>query len=134
MSRRDARENAFLLLYQMEFRKNDPSEQREVFLSEFPMSGEDLTYFDDLILSVSAEEKELDECYSPLLKGWKLDRLPKVDVILLRIATYEILKRSDVPVSVSISEAVILAKKYSSEESKSYINAVLGKLEPGVKK
>ena len=57
-----------------------------------------------------------------------MERLPKIDVVLLRMATYEIKNIDDIPSSVSISEAVILAKRYSTEEARGYINAVLGKI------
>lgn len=133
MSRREAREYAFQLLYQMDIRKSSPEEQREVFLNEYPLSIDDTEYFDRLIFGVTEKAAEIDSLYSPLLKGWKTERLPKVDVVLLRIATYEIRYCEDVPVSVSISEAVVLAKKYSTEESKSYINAILGRIESGPK-
>jgi N utilization substance protein B len=133
MSRREARESAFKLLYQMEIRKSDPVSQRDIFLEEYPLDAEDITFFDDLVSGVTLHAGELDDLYAPLLKGWKIERLPKVDLVILRIATYEIRMRKDVPLNVSISEAVILSKRYSSEESKAYINAVLGRLEPGEK-
>jgi len=133
MSRREARESAFKLLYQMEIRKSDPVSQREIFLQEYPLDAEDTSYFDELVSGVTGHAEELDALYGPLLKGWKLERLPKVDLVILRLATYEIRERRDVPLNVSISEAVVLAKRYSTEESKSYINAILGRLEPGEK-
>jgi len=133
MSRREARESAFKLLYQMEIRKSDPVSQRDIFLEEYPLADEDVVYFDDLVSGVTLHAAELDAFYVPLLKGWKTERLPKVDLVLLRIATFEIRMRKDVPVNVSISEAVVLAKRYSSEESKAYINAILGRVEPGEK-
>ena len=133
MSRRDARESAFRLLYQMEIRKSDPTSQRDIYLEQYPLDEEDVPYFDAIVSGVSTRSEELDELFSPLLKGWKIDRLPKVDLVILRISVYEIRFRPDVPVSVSISEAVILSKKYSSEESKAYINAVLGRIESGEK-
>ena len=133
MSRREARESAFKLLYQMEIRKSDPELQRDVFLEEYPLAQEDTAFFDELVFGVKLHAEELDSCYVPLLKGWKTERLPKVDLVILRIAAFEIRMRKDIPVNVSISEAVILAKRYSSDESKSYINAILGRLEPGEK-
>ncbi len=133
MSRREAREYAFQLLYQMDIRKSAPEEQREIFLNEYPLDASDSEYFDRLVSGVTNKLTEIDDFYSPLLKGWKTERLPKVDVVLLRIATFEIRNCEDVPVSVSINEAVILAKKYSTEESRAYINAVLGRIEPGPK-
>lgn len=133
MSRREARESAFKLLYQMEIRKSDPVSQRDIFLEEYPLAAEDVGFFDELVSGVTDHAAELDGLYEPLLKGWKIERLPKVDLVLLRMATFEIRMRKDVPTNVSISEAVVLAKRYSSDESKAYINAVLGRLEPGEK-
>jgi len=133
MSRREARESAFKLLYQMEMRKTEAKPQRDLFLQEYPLNEVDVPYFDELVEGVTLHEADLDAAYAPLLIGWKTERLPRVDLVILRLAAFEILMRKDVPVSVSISEAVILAKRYSTEEAKSYINAVLGKIEPGEK-
>ncbi|MCR5059102.1 MAG: transcription antitermination factor NusB [Clostridiales bacterium] len=128
MSRREAREAAFAFLYQLNFRNEPVSEQKEMYLQLHPLEEGDLPYFDEITSGVFEKKDELDDEYSKYLKDWKLSRLPKVDVILLRIAVYEMLHVKDIPVSVSINEAVVLAKRYSSEESKSYINAVLGKI------
>ncbi len=59
-------------------------------------------------------------------KEWTVDRMSKVDLAILRLAMFEILYREDIPYSVSINEAVELAKKYSSEKSSSFINGILG--------
>ncbi|MBP5186508.1 MAG: transcription antitermination factor NusB [Clostridiales bacterium] len=128
MSRREAREAAFAFLYQLNFRQEPVSEQKALYLEVHPLDEEDLPYFNEITDGVFEKKDELDAEYSKYLKDWKQSRLPKVDVMLLRIAVYEMLHVSDIPVSVSINEAVVLAKKYSSEESKSYINAILGKV------
>ncbi|MEE3351591.1 MAG: transcription antitermination factor NusB [Saccharofermentanaceae bacterium] len=128
MSRREAREAAFAFLYQLNFRSEPVSEQKALYLEVHPLDEEDLPYFNEITNGVYEKKDELDAEYAKYLKDWKQSRLPKVDVMLLRIAVYEMLHVSDIPVSVSINEAVVLAKKYSSEESKSYINAVLGKV------
>ena len=128
MSRREAREAAFAFLYQLNFRSEPVSEQKAQYLEVHPLDEEDLPYFNEITDGVYEKKDELDAEYAKYLKDWKQSRLPKVDVMLLRIAVYEMLHVSDIPVSVSINEAVVLAKKYSSEESKSYINAVLGKV------
>ena len=99
-----------------------------MYLEVHPLEEADVAYFDAIVDGVSKEQDELDAIYSKYLKDWKQSRLPKVDVVLLRIAVYEMLHIEDVPVNVSISEAVVLTKRYSSEESKGYINAVLGKV------
>lgn len=128
MSRREAREAAFAFLYQLNFRQEPVSEQKALYLEVHPLDEEDLPYFNEITDGVFEKKEELDAEYAKYLKDWKQSRLPKVDVMLLRIAVYEMLHVSDIPVSVSINEAVVLAKKYSSEESKSYINAILGKV------
>ena len=128
MSRREARVAAFELLYQLGFRNEPLEEQKKMYLEVHPLEDADVAYFDAIVDGVSKEQEELDTIYSKYLKDWKQSRLPKVDVVLLRIAVYEMLHIEDVPVNVSRSEAVVLAKRYSSEESKGYINAVLGKV------
>jgi len=133
MSRRESREAAFKFLYQLEFRRDDASIQKAMFLDINLIPEQDMPYFDEITDGVVKQKEALDSTYSPLLIGWKIDRIPKIDLILLRIACYEILFMPTIPTSVSISEAVILAKRYSTEESKSYINAILGKLTPGEK-
>ena len=112
----------------MNFRQEPVPEQKALYLEVHPLDEEDLPYFNEITDGVFEKKDELDAEYSKYLKDWKQSRLPKVDVMLLRIAVYEMLHVSDIPVSVSINEAVVLAKKYSSEESKSYINAILGKV------
>ena len=128
MSRREARDAALAFLFQLDFRKEPISEQRELYLQGHPLDDEDVPFFDALVNGVCEKRDELDAVYSKYLKDWKQDRLPKVDVVILRISVFEMLYMEDIPVSVSVNEAVILTKKYSSEESKGYVNAILGKV------
>jgi len=132
MSRRDSREKAFMFLYQLEIQKGDEASQLAEFLSEREVAENEKDYLLVLVEGVSAHKQELDEKFAPLLKRWTIERLPKVDLTILRIAVFELFFRPDIPGNVAISEAVLLAKKYSSEESKGYINAVLGKLSKSV--
>jgi N utilization substance protein B len=136
MSRRESREKAFMFLYQLEIQKGDETRQLADFLSEREVGENDQDYLLALVEGVSDHKTVLDERIAPLLKRWTIDRLPRIDLTILRLAVYEMAYRPDIPANVAISEAVLLAKKYSSEESKNYINAVLGKIsqmkgEPG---
>jgi len=136
MSRRESREKAFMFLYQLEIQKGDETRQLADFLSERDVGANDQDYLLALVEGVSDHKTVLDERIAPLLKRWTIDRLPRIDLTILRLAVYEMAYRPDIPANVAISEAVLLAKKYSSEESKNYINAVLGKIsqmkgEPG---
>ncbi|MBO4495540.1 MAG: transcription antitermination factor NusB [Clostridiales bacterium] len=128
MSRREARDAALAFLFQLDFRAEPLKEQRELYLQAHPLDEEDVPFFDSVVNGVCEKKDELDEAYSKYLKDWKQDRLPKVDVVILRIAVFELLYMKDIPTNVSISEAVILTKKYSSEDSKGYVNAILGKV------
>lgn len=131
MSRRDSREKAFMLLYQMEIQKGDEESQITSFIEEREVGAAEIEYMSQLVRGVRAHLEELDTRFSPFLKRWTKDRLPKVDLTILRLAVYEMFFVAEVPQNVAISEAVLLCKKYSSEESRSYINAVLGRLSGG---
>lgn len=131
MSRREARELAFKFLYQVEFRPQHIDDQKSLFLEIHAFDSAEEEYFNHVVDGVVNGKPEVDALIAPLLKGWKIDRLPRVDITILRIAVFEMRYLEEVPASVAISEAVILAKRYGSEDSKSYINAVLGKLAIG---
>ena len=125
MSRIETREHALELLFQIGFRNDPVSEQINLFRETNPDIIEDEPYFLDIVYGVINSRDELDEKFVPFLKRWKLERLPMTDRIILEIAVYEILNVEDIPTSVSINEAVKLAKKYGTDSSSSYINGVL---------
>ncbi len=129
MSRKLARERAFMFLYSLEIQTEDYALQRELFLKEWRLSRADTDFFDLVVNGVIKHKDELDEEIGPRLVGWVISRVPRIDLTILRLALFEMKYLEDVPTSVSISEAVILAGKYSEEKSRSYINAVLGNLE-----
>ena len=125
MSRIETRERAMELLFQIGFRNDPISDQIETFKENNPEVVEDEAYFLDIVYGVINSRDELDEKFVPFLKRWKLERLPQTDRIILEIAVYEILTVEDIPTSVSINEAVKLAKKFGTSSSSSYINGVL---------
>ena len=118
-----------MFLFQAYFRKDPVADQIEMFKEDYPEVSNDPVYFTDLVYGVINKRDELDEKIAPFLNKWKLDRIPLADRIVLEIAAYEILNMEDVPVSVSINEAVKLAKKYGTDSSSSYINGVLSSFE-----
>ena len=91
-------------------------------------SEDDLAYADELILGMDAAREDLDKLIAELAIGWSIERMPKVDLCILRIAMYEMLRREDIPNSVSINEAVELAKRFGGDRSPAYINGMLGTL------
>ena len=125
MSRIETREHALELLFQIGFRNDPISDQINLFRETNPDIVEDEPYFLDIVYGVINSREELDEKFVPFLKRWKLERLPMTDRIILEISVYEILNVEDIPTSVSINEAVKLAKKYGTDSSSSYINGVL---------
>lgn len=133
MGRRDARELAFKLLYQWEIQKGELEELIQISLKEkiFDeenqncISKKDEDYILDVVKGTKNHLREIDKSIEKYLKGWKLNRISKVNLSILRLAVYEILYREDIPVSVSINEAVELAKKYESEEAGSFVNGLL---------
>jgi transcription antitermination protein NusB len=119
-TRREARERALSLLYEADSKQLAPSQ----VLSELPVSPDEFVV--DVVLGVEAEQPRIDELIAENAIDWSLDRMPVVDRALLRMATYELLARPDVPTGAVISEAVELATEYSTEESGRFVNGVLG--------
>lgn len=129
MSRIETREHAFELLFQCYFRNDPIAGQIDLFKENNPDLDGDETYFLEIVYGIFNKRDEIDALFAPFLKNWKLDRLPLTDRIILEIAVYEIVKIEEIPTSVSINEAVKLAKKFGADNSASYINGVLSSFE-----
>lgn len=123
--RSEEREQAFCLLFQSLF---NTDENFEIYEENIESVGD---YARSIALGVEGKKDNLDGLIEKYSKGWKVKRLPKVNLAILRLAAYEILFVDDVPESVAINEAVELAKKYSGESDYSFINGVLGALVKG---
>lgn len=129
MGRRETRENVMKLLYQVQIQKDDIEEQIDRFIEEQEITdNQDQEYLLNVVNGVLKNEEELDNLISMHAKGWTIHRMPKVDLAIMRLSLYEIKYRKDIPVNVSINEAVEMAKKYSGEQSKTFVNGVLGKI------
>jgi N utilization substance protein B len=121
-TRREARERALSLLYEADAKGVTP----QAVVAELPV--EPPPFVVGLVLGVASREPELDALIARYAIDWTLDRMPVVDRTLLRLATYELLGHPDVPTAVVISEAVELAKQYSTEESGRFVNGVLASI------
>ena len=133
MSRKQSREFAMQLLYQMELRGNDDrGDQLELAFeeSERVYTNKERAYIENIVNGVFSNLAELDEVVENNAKGWKLSRLAKIDLSILRLCIYEIKYRDDIPFNISINEAVELAKKYGTDDSSSFINGILSKAVP----
>jgi N utilization substance protein B len=91
-------------------------------------SQEDVAFADAILEGVVAHEDEIKALIEELAIGWKIGRMPNVDICILKIAIFEMLYRSDIPLKVSINEAVELAKTFGGDNSGRYINGMLGTL------
>ena len=121
-TRREARERALALLYEAEAKGLRPP---AAVLDSLPLPAE--PYAAELVVGVSEHLEEIDELLGRFSVGWTVERMPVVDRTLLRLATYE-LGHTDVPVGVCISEAVELAKRYSTDDSHVFVNGLLSRL------
>ncbi|MBR3148804.1 MAG: transcription antitermination factor NusB [Eubacterium sp.] len=125
MNRYKQREQAFLLIFEELF----TDETKETLCSLFEDNIEELgDYSKELFFGVSDNAQMLDGNISEFSNGWRIQRIPKVNVAILRLAIYEIMFVDDVPSSVAVNEAVELAKKYSGKEDAAFINGILGSL------
>ena len=128
MSRKASREVVMKLLYQTEIQKDDYEWQIDYVLNSKHFDIKDIEYIKDVIWGVLKNKTEIDELIEKHAIGWKLNRISKVDLAILRVGIYEILFRNDIPYNVSVNEAVEMAKKYSTEEAGSFINGILSKI------
>ncbi|TYC99414.1 transcription antitermination factor NusB [Arthrobacter echini] len=86
-------------------------------------------YTVDVVEGVLERQEEIDEFLSTYSQGWTLERMPSVDLMILRIGSWELLYNDDVPDGVAVSEAVELAKMLSTDESPKFVNGLLGRLQ-----
>jgi transcription antitermination protein NusB len=128
MGRRASRDIAMKLLYQLEIQKEDKDEQIRDVLDEYSLLDNDRKYVTDVVEGVGSNLPYIDKIIDQYAKGWKINRISKVDLSILRLSIYEISFMDDIPFNVSVNEAVELAKKYSGEDSGSFINGILGKV------
>ena len=124
MTRREAREQAFILVFEQALREepmdeilHDAAEARDLIPSAFA---------EQEALGVEAHREEIDSTITENIRGWSLRRLSKVALALLRLAVYEMRWEENIPVSVTINEAVELTKKFGGNEDYQFVNGLLG--------
>ena len=122
-SRRESRERALSLLYEAEAKGHRPLADvlDQLVLEPEPFAA-------DVVAGVSRHQQEVDELIGRFARGWSLERMPVIDRTLLRMAVYELGHRPDVPTGAVISEAVELAKRFSTDDSGRFVNGVLGQI------
>ena len=130
MSRSELREHVFRMLFRIEFNMEaEMSEQEKLYFELLDeVSQKDQEYILNKYRAVKEKVKEIDGILNKLSEGWKTTRMNRVDLTILRLATYEIKWDDEVPTGVAINEAVELAKKYSSDDGPAFVNGVLAKV------
>jgi N utilization substance protein B len=122
--RTDARENALILLYEAEMQGVDV----ESVITSQLSAPDELALL--IVRGVEQHRARLDEVIAANAKGWTIARMPVIDRTVLRIAAFELIGRTDVPVAVVIDEAVELAKRFSTDDSPRFVNGVLSAIVP----
>ncbi len=126
MKRRKAREYALQILFQLDVRKDKPSVTLfKNFWSEYAPDDEVREFAEEIVKGTYKHLKKINEQIGSCAKNWSLDRMAAVDRNVLRMAVYELLYRMDIPASVTINEAIEIAKKFGTEESGSFVNGIL---------
>lgn len=126
MGRKIAREETMKLLFQMEMNNDYSDNLVELYINENNLDHDEQEYMRHAVRTITTNLNNIDKSIKKYIKGWKIHRLAKVDLSVLRIAVYEIVYRKDIPIEVSINEAIEICKKYSTDESSKFINGVLG--------
>ena len=128
-SRTKARECALQALYQLDTSGGDAKTALDGILAHFEeVDAETTTFASELVRGVQEGRLAIDDVIAKSSTNWKIDRMARVDRNILRLAVYELLRRGDVPVRVTLNEAIELGKKYGSEESSSFVNGVLDRI------
>ena len=130
MKRSAIRELTFRLIYSLEIQKvEDLEEQIELYMQCNEIEDDDAKeYIKDAILGIKENSLEIQELIEKNLKAdWKIDRISKIDLSLLKLAIYEI-KYKQIPYKVAINESLELAKKYGEDNSKTFVNGILASI------
>jgi N utilization substance protein B len=129
MKRRQAREYALQILFQIDFtEKKLGRRELDEFWSDKKDNKEIRKFAEELVKGTLEKLEDIDALIEKLAENWILGRMAAVDRNILRFAAYEILYRKDIPSAVTINEALEIAKKYSSSESAPFLNGVLDRL------
>ena len=125
--RRKARRLAVQAIYSWQLSGNNTADVEHEFLTEQEVKGVDVAYFRELFSGVATRAAQLDEAYAPFLDRDVEDVSP-VEKAIVRLASFELTYRKDVPYKVAINEAIELAKAFGADDSHKFVNGVLDKL------
>jgi N utilization substance protein B len=128
-TRRDARELALQALYQIDVTaEGDRERGLALFWRHFDGRDDVKAFAGELVEGVRAHQERIDALIAESAEHWRLPRLSRVDLNLLRLATFELLARPDIPASVTMNEAIEIARRFGSEDSAAFVNGVLDRV------
>lgn len=126
-TRSEARIEAFKLIFQTQANTEDPNFLIDAMLEEHPESEKNINYIKTVFLGVLEKNDELlEDINKNLGKSWRIDRISKVSLAVLKLAIFEIKYIDDVPHKVAINEAVEIEKKFDDPDNSAFVNGVLG--------
>lgn len=128
MSRRQARERALQVLFQVDMGGTDPAVALAQMDEEFGGLAESKDFTEKNVYGVIENLLFIDQVIAAVSKDWNVERMANVDRNIMRLALYEVFFCDDIPNSVSVNEAVDLGKKFGGDESGKFINGILGKV------
>ena len=143
MKRQKLRRYAFLILFGMAVSEDPPKEAMENYFEAFredyikkdgDFNAGDLEFLEDIVNGVYDHMPEIDGKISKYSDGYEISRIAKVAVTALRISVYEMFYRSDIPVNVSINEAIEIVKIYEDEKMRKFVNGILGSIAAEIEK
>ncbi len=130
MNRSAMREEAFKMIYSMQIQKvENKEEQIELYIESNNINNKEAQeYIKDVALGIEKYQENIDNQIKQNLKeNWRIERISKIDLSILRLAIYEI-EYKEIPYKVAINEAVELAKKYGEDTSKNFVNGILASI------
>lgn len=142
MTRREIRDKIFKIVFTAEFNTLDemrdqidlafdtemPGDEEDDPLLYASVSDSDRQYITDKVMDIMSRKNDIDKTISEISEGWKLPRIGKEELAILRLGVYEVIYDSSIPEKVAINEAVELSKKYCDASASKFVNALLAKL------
>lgn len=133
MKRRELREHIFKALFQVDFHpKEEALEKVNTYIDKIEdLNDDDLEFISNITNGVISNIEEIDKFINDKSKGWTTKRMANVDLTIIRISVFEIFFLKNIAKEISINEAVEIAKKYSTDNSSSFVNGLLGDMVRG---
>jgi N utilization substance protein B len=131
-SRRKGRELALQILYAMDMNPSGQQPSPEQLLEDEGVDFDALDFAQELVRGVGENRDLIDRKINEKSKNWAIPRMAKVDLNILRMATYELLLRSEIPKNVTINEAIEVSKKFGTADSSAFINGILDEIAAGI--